>query len=408
MTTKSSSSKFSRNLMLIIFAGSIVGGVSFGIRASLGVFLQPISAEFSWGREVFGLAIGIQMLLWGAFQPIAGAIADRYGTAKVIVCGAILYAAGIALMSLASTPLGAHLTLGIMLGLGMSGSGMWLAFPAVGRAAPVQHRTLALGIVSAMSSFGQFAFVPIGQGLLNEFGWQIALLLLAITSLSMIPMAFPLRGRPNTTEYKQQSLSEAIGEALVHRGYLLLNAGFFVCGFHVMFVSTHLPAYLVDRGLSANVGAWTLALIGLGNIVGSFTAGLVGDFFSKKLILCALYLGRSIIIMAFILLPLSTTNSLIFGVFLGLLWLSTVPITTALVAQIFGPQYLITLSGIVFFTHQIGAFLGSWLGGAIFDLLGSYDTVWWIAILLGIIAAMLHYPIDERPIDRTLPVKNIF
>lgn len=401
--TRSASAGISRSLALIILAGSVIGGLSFGIRSSFGIFLQPVTADLGWSREVFALAIAIQQFLWGAAQPLAGIIADRFGAGRVIVVGGIMYAAGTALMSASSTPLDAHLTIGVLVGLGMAGCGMWVAFAAVGRAVAPERRTFALGIVGAASSLGQFAMVPIGQAFLDAYGWQTALVLLGIVSLAMIPMAGPLRGRAPTATIAPQSFRAAMAEASRHRGYLLLNAGFFVCGFHVLFIGTHLPAYIVDRGLAPEVGAWALALVGLFNIVGSFAAGVVGDRFSKKNILSLLYLGRSIVITGLVLLPASTGNTLLFGAAMGLLWLSTVPITSSLVAQIFGPQYLGTLSGIVFFSHQIGAALGAWLGGSLFDITGSYDITWWTAVALGIFAALIHYPIDERPIERAAP-----
>ena len=338
--------------------------------------------------------------MWGAAQPFAGMIADRFGSGRVIVVGGLMYAAGTALMAWASTPLDAHITVGVLVGLGSAGCGLWIVFAAVARAAPPERRTFALGIISAAGSFGQFAMVPIGQAFLDAYGWQTAFILLGIVSLVMLPMAGALTGRAGTPAVSPQRFRSAMEEAAHHRGYLLLNAGFFVCGFQVVFIATHLPAYVVDLGLPAEVGAWTLALVGLFNIAGSIGAGVLGDRFSKKRILTLLYLGRAIVIAAYVLSPPSVVNTLLFGATMGFLWFSTVPLTTALVAQIFGPQYLGTLSGIVYLSHQTGAFLGAWLGGRLFDITGSYEITWWIAVALGIFAAFIHYPIDERPIER--------
>ena len=394
--------KTGRALAIIIFAGAVIAALSYGVRISFGVFLQPISADLGWGREVFALSIAIQHFVWGAAQPIAGIIADRYGSGRMMVAGCLMYVAGTAFMAWASSPLVAHITAGMLVGFGTAGCGLWIAFAAVGRVVPPERRTFALGIVSVGASAGQFIMVPIGQAFLDAYGWQTAILLLALCALAMLPMAWPLRGKPAAVP-AHQSFREAMSEAVRHRGFLLLNAGFFVCGFQIIFMATHLPAYLVDRGLSAEVGAWTLGTIGLVNIAGSFMAGILGDRFSKKGILCLLYLGRAVAITAFVMLPATPTNALLFAVSMGLLWLSTVPVTSALVAQIFGPQYMATLFGIVFLSHQVGAFLGAWLGGSLYDLTGSYDTIWWINIALGIFAAIVHYPINERPIERTAP-----
>lgn len=402
--TATSSGTYGRRVAIIIAAGSVIAALSFGIRASFGIFLLPISGDFGWGREVFAFSIALSNFLWGAGQPFAGMLADRFGSGRVIVVGGLMYAAGTALMAWASTPLMAHITVGVLVGLGTSCSGLWIVFAAVSRVVAPERRTFALGIVSAATSFGQFAMVPIGQAFLDAYGWQTAFILLAIVALVMVPLAGALTGRADsTTTVRPQKFRIAMAEAARHRGYLLLNAGFFVCGFQVVFISTHLPAYVADRGLPPEVGAWTLALVGLVNIVGSFGAGVLGDRFSKKRILTLLYLGRALVITAFVLLPATTGNTLMFGAVMGLLWFSTVPVTSSLVAQIFGLQYLGTLSGIVLLSHQIGAFLGAWLGGRLFDYLGSYDTMWWIAVALGVFAAIIHYPIDERPIERVAP-----
>ncbi len=397
------SAAFRRQVIVIIAAASVVAALSFGIRSSFGIFLQPVSADLGWGREIFAFSIALSSVLWGAAQPFAGMLADRFGSGRVLAAGALMYAAGIALMAWSSTPLAAHLTIGVLVGLGNAGCGLWIVYAAVARAAAPERRTLAVGIVSAAGSFGQFAVVPVGQAFLDAYGWQTAFVLLGIAALAMLPMAGAITGRAAAPAVAPQRFRAALTEAARHRGYLLLNAGFFVCGFQVIFISTHLPAYVADRGLPAEVGAWTLALVGLVNIVGSIVSGMLGDRFSKKSLLTLLYLGRAVMIAAFVLTPPSVAGTLTFGVVMGLVWFSVIPLTTALVAQIFGSQYLGTLSGIVFLSHQTGAFLGAWLGGRLFDATGSYDVTWWIAVALGLVAAALHYPIDERPLGRAAP-----
>ena len=405
--THNSAARTGRKIAIFIAAGSVIGALSFGIRSSFGIFLQPISADFGWGREVFAFSIALSSFLWGAAQPFAGMLADRFGSGRVLVAGTLMYAAGTALMAWSSTPLLAHLTVGVLVGLGSAGCGLWIVYTAVSRVVAPERRTLALGIISAAGSFGQFAMVPIGQAFLNAYGWQTAFILLGIISLIMVPMAGAITGRAATPTVSPQRFRSAMAEAAHHRGYLLLNAGFFVCGFHVVFIATHLPAYVVDIGLPAEIGAWTLALVGLVNIAGSLVAGVLGDRFSKKSILTLLYLARALVIAVFVLSPPSIASTLIFGAAMGLLWFSTVPLTSSLVAQIFGPQYMGTLNGIVYLSHQTGAFLGAWLGGRLFDLTGSYEITWWIAVGLGIFAAVIHYPIDERPIERVIPAAGV-
>ena len=395
--------KTGRALAIIVFAGAVIAGLSFGVRISFGIFLLPISADLGWGREVFALSIAVQHFIWGAAQPFAGVIADRYGSGRMLVIGCLMYAAWTAFMAWASSPLMAHITAGMLVGFGTAGCGLWIAFAAVGRVVAPERRTLALGIVSVGASAGQFIMVPIGQAFLHAYGWQTAFLLLGLCALAMLPMAWPLRGKPVTADTGQQSFREAMAEAAQHRGFLLLNAGFLVCGFQITFVATHLPASLVDRDLSAEVGAWALGTIGLVNIIGSLMAGILGDRMSKKGLLCLLYLGRAIAVIAFVMFPATPLNAIIFAITIGLLWLSVVPVTSALVAQIFWPQYMATLFGIVFFSHQVGAFLGAWLGGNLYDLTGSYTVIWWINIALGVFAAIVHYPIDERPLERAAP-----
>ncbi|MDA0664295.1 MAG: MFS transporter, partial [Proteobacteria bacterium] len=348
---------------IIIACGGLVLLLSIGIRNSFGIFLQPISAELGWSREVFALTLAIQNLFWGLSQPFAGMIADRYGSGRVMVTGATIYAAGLLLMSASTTPLATHITIGAMIGIGIGGCGFAIVLASVGRSVPPERRAMALGIASALGSFGQFSLLPLGQVLMDGQGWSVTFVVFGMMILLIVPLASMLSGRPAATPAGQSlGFREAMREAAGHSGYLYLNAGFFVCGFHVTFIATHLPAYVSDLGLAPQLGAWALGLVGLFNIVGSLLAGALGDRFSKKYLLSFLYMGRAVVIALFILTPPSTLTVLLFAGSMGLLWLSTVPLTSALVAQVFGTQYMSTLFGIVFLSHQIGAFLGAWLG----------------------------------------------
>lgn len=386
---------------IIIACGGLVLLLSIGIRNSFGIFLQPISAELGWSREVFALTLAIQNLFWGLSQPFAGMIADRYGSGRVMVTGATIYAAGLLLMSASTTPLATHITIGAMIGIGIGGCGFAIVLASVGRSVPPERRAMALGIASALGSFGQFSLLPLGQVLMDGQGWSVTFVVFGMMILLIVPLASMLSGRPAATPAGQSlGFREAMREAAGHSGYLYLNAGFFVCGFHVTFIATHLPAYVSDLGLAPQLGAWALGLVGLFNIVGSLLAGALGDRFSKKYLLSFLYMGRAVVIALFILTPPSTLTVLLFAGSMGLLWLSTVPLTSALVAQVFGTQYMSTLFGIVFLSHQIGAFLGAWLGGRLYVETGSYEIVWWISVALGVMSSLLHWPIDERPAAR--------
>ena len=383
--------------VVVLLAACTVLLVSVGLRSSLGLFLHPMSHDLGFGRSIFAFAIALQNLIWGASQPFAGALADRYGTARMVVIGSILYGAGLLLMSQASDLTTLTLSAGFLVGLGLSGT-FTLVLAAMARAVAPQKRSWALGLGTAAGSLGQFIWVPAGQAFLQNYGWSIALVLLGLCAFVMTPLAAALAGKTDLIGLREQSLGQALREAARHPGYRYLNGGFFVCGFHVAFIATHLPAYLIDQGLEGRVGAWALALVGLFNIVGSYTAGMLGGRFSKKYLLSIIYTSRAIAIAAFVLVPVSTFSTLAFAAAIGLLWLSTVPLTTGLVGQIFGLRYLATLFGIVFFSHQIGAFLGIWLGGVAFDATGSYAAVWWGGVALGVISALLHWPIDERPV----------
>ena len=319
----------------------------------------------------------------------------------MIVTGALIYAAGLLLMSVSMTPLATHITIGVMIGIGIGGCGFAIVLAAVGRSVPPERRAMALGFASALGSFGQFSLLPMGQVLMDGQGWSVTFIIFGMLILLIVPLASMLSGRPAATPAGQAlGFREAMREAAGHSGYLYLNAGFFVCGFHVTFIATHLPAYVGDLGLSPQLGAWALGMVGLFNIVGSLLAGVLGDRFSKKYLLSFLYMARAVVIALFILTPPSTLTVLLFAGSMGLLWLSTVPLTSALVAQVFGTQYMSTLFGIVFLSHQVGAFLGAWLGGRLYVETGSYEIAWWISVALGVVSSLLHWPIDERPAAR--------
>jgi predicted MFS family arabinose efflux permease len=390
----------SRAAVNAIACGAFIVLLSFGIRSGFGLFLQPISLDLGWGREVFALALAIQNLLWGLSQPFVGALADKWGTARTVVGGGLLYALGVYLMSTTTSPAELYFSAGVLIGLGLSGTGFGVVLAAVARSVPPERRSVALGITTAVGSLGQFLLPPIGQALLSAYGWQSALALLAFGSIAMVLAAGGLRGRVQTSGHGHQTIRQALVEAGAHSGYLYLTAGFFVCGWHVAFIAVHLPAYLADGGLSTEVAAWCLALVGLFNVIGSYAAGVLGGRLSKKYCLSFLYAARAVLILAFIMLPLSPASALVFSAIMGLLWLSTVPLTSGLVAQIFGPRYMATLFGIVFLSHQVGSFFGVWLGGYLYDVYGSYDLIWWLSVALGLLAALLHWPIDEREVPR--------
>jgi MFS family permease len=389
-----------RMTSVILICGSIVVLLATGLRTSFGLFLKPMSSQFGWGREIFALAMAIQNLLWGVFQPFAGAVADRWGAGRVVAAGGILYAVGLYIMSVTTSPSELYLGAGLLIALGFSSGGLGVVLGAVGRVARPEQRSWALGIVTAAGSVGQLLVVPMGQAFLTHFGWSGAFQLLGLCTLVMVPLAAAFRRQgEHPDDFREQNLGEALGEARGHRGFWFLTAGFFVCGFHVTFIAVHLPAYLTDQGLAPELGAWSLSLIGLFNIFGSITSGVLGGKMSKKYLLSCLYLLRAVVFFAFIIVPLSTWSALAFSALIGFLWLGTVPLTSGLVAQIFGPRYMTMLFGIVFFSHQVGSFIGVWLGGYLFDATGSYIAVWWLSVALGIMAATLHLPIDERAIS---------
>ena len=385
---------------VLVVCGALILLLGMGTRNSFGLFLQPMSLDLQLPREVFSLAIAIQMIVWGISQPIFGGLADRYGAGRVAVLGGVFYTGGLLLMANATGPLGLHGGAGVLVGLGVSAAGFAVVLGPVGRAFPSEKRSMALGIASAGGSSGQLFMAPIGAALLDSLGWASALLVMAIIAALIIPLALGVRGKSTTDSVSANSLREALKEASRHSGYWLLCGGFFVCGFHVAFIATHLPPFLSDHNLPPMLAATAIAMIGFFNILGTIASGWLGGKFRQKHILSYYYLARAIIIGGFLVFPVTQTSVLIFAGAIGFLWLGTVPLTSGLVAQVFGPRYLGALFGIVFFSHQIGGFLGAWLGGYMFDLTGSYDQVWLIAVGLGVLAAILHWPIADSPILR--------
>jgi MFS family permease len=396
-----SSSADWRTPTVVLVAGGLILTIAMGIRHGFGLFLQPISHDMGWGREVFALAIAVQNLVWGVTQPFAGMIADKYGTARVVLGGMALFVLGLISMAYSHTPTVFILTSGVLIGVGLSGLTFSVISGILGRKFPPEKRSMVLGISAAAGSFGQFAILPLTQWLLSHVGWYGALLAMAGVALLIAPLAAALVERREAQRHGfQQSAGQAMGEALGHRGYMLLTVGFFVCGFQVVFVGVHLPAYLADKGMPAGVAVTALALVGLFNIVGTYIAGWLGGRMPKKYVLSAIYFARAFVFAAFVWFPVSVFTVYAFAVAMGLLWLSTVPVTNGIVAQIFGVRYMAMLTGFTFFSHQIGSFLGAWLGGKFYDLTGSYDVVWYLSIGLAVLAGLINLPIDERTIQR--------
>jgi len=391
-----------RTPLVVIAAGCLISLVGFGVRSVFGLFLEPMTLAQGWSRETFALAMAIQNLFWGLGLPFAGMLADRYGAPKVLAGGAIVYALGVFGMAQAESGLMLQLTGGVLTGLGVAFTAFSLALAAMARVAGPQRRSLALGLGTAAGSLGQVLFSPFGQTLIAGVGWHDALIVLALSSLIILPLAFILPGASaeNDDPLPDLGLGHALREAAGHRGYVLLTIGFFVCGFHVAFITVHFPAYVSDLGLDPQIGAWALSLIGLCNIAGSLLSGAFGQRWSKRCGLAGIYFLRAIAIFVLLISPKTPEVILIFAAVMGILWLSTVPLTTGIVAQIFGVRYMATLFGVVFLSHQIGSFAGVWLGGYLYDAVGSYDAVWWAGVVLGLLAAVLHLPIDERPLVR--------
>jgi len=400
----SSASASWRTPLVIIVCGCAIGMLSFGPRSSFGFFIQPMSREFSWGRDVFGLALAVQNLLWGLGQPLAGAIADRFGALRVMCVGALLYAGGLLTMRYAATPLSLDLGAGVLIGFGLSGCSFNLVLSAFSKLLPPERRGVALGAGTAAGSFGQFLFAPFGVAMIGNFGWQTALMVFAGLMLLIVPLSLALATPPaapgHVPAVGQQSFRTALAEAFGHRSYVLLVLGFFTCGFQLAFITVHLPAYLVDRGIPAQTGGWVIAAIGLFNIIGSLSVGWLQNRMPKRYILSAIYLTRALSIIAFISFPVTTFSAIMFGAISGLTWLSTVPPTSALVAVMFGTRWFATLYGFAFVSHQVGGFLGVLLGGIVFEKFGSYTPIWWLSVLFGVLSALINLPIVEAPVAR--------
>jgi MFS family permease len=389
-----------RTVTLVIVAGCVIGLVTFGVRASLGLFTDPLSSLRGWDREAFAFAIAVQNLVWGLGQPVAGGIADRYGAGRVLAAGGVLYAAGTALMAVSTTPATLALTGGVLIGLGLAGGSFMVVLAAFTRLVPEDRRSWSLGLATAAGSMGQFLFAPLGQAFIDGYGVVTALVLLSGFVVLVPILALALTGSGEASSEPDVPVIQAIRGAMGHPSYLLLTAGFFVCGFHIAFITTHLPPYLTDLGFSGGLAATAIALIGLFNVIGSYTAGVLGGHQSRKYLLSGIYLARAVAFLLFLLIPTTPVVVLAFGAVIGLLWLSTVPLTSGLVALMFGTRNVGMLFGFVFLSHQIGAFIGVWLGGAIYDASGTYDAVWWLSIALGVFAAVVHLPISERRAPR--------
>jgi len=386
----------------VLLCGAAIVTLSMGIRHGFGLFLQPMTMERGWSRETFAFALAVQNLVWGLAGPVAGMWADRFGAWRVLIGGALLYAGGLVTMALASSGAGLTGSAGVLLGMAQSGTTYAVIYGVIARNVAPNRRSWAMGITAAAGSFGQFLMVPVENGLIGSLGWQTALIVLGCTALAIAPLALGLREpahAPHATA-ASQSVRAALHEALANRSFRWLTAGYFVCGFQVVFIGVHMPSYLKDHGLSPDVASASLALIGLFNVFGTYIAGVLGERLAKRHILAAIYLLRSVAITLFVLAPLSPFSVYIFSAVIGLLWLSTVPPTNAIVAQVFGVQYMSMLGGIVFLSHQVGSFAGVWLGGRLYDASGSYDIVWWLAVLLGVLAALANLRVSEAPMAR--------
>jgi MFS family permease len=396
-----------RTPLVIVICGCLVSALAFGPRSSFGFFLTPMSQANGWGRDVFAFALAIQNLLWGIGQPFAGAIADRYGTVRVLCGGALLYALGLAGMAYVAAPATLNLTAGVLIGFGLSGASPLIVIAAFGKLLPERYRALSFGAGTAAGSFGQFLFSPLAVALMGFVGWQDALVLMALMLLFIAPLSLALASSTKTSSSTpaataspapSQTLGQALKQAFGHRSYVLLVLGYFTCGFQLAFITVHMPAYLVDRGLSAQVGGWTIAVIGLFNIVGSLYSGWLSSRLPKRYILAVIYFLRAVAILAFISFPVTPVTAILFGASMGFLWLSTVPPTSSLIQVMFGARWLAMLVGFSFFSHQVGGFLGVLIGGIAFERTGSYDVVWWLSILLGVASALINLPIVEKPV----------
>jgi predicted MFS family arabinose efflux permease len=392
----------------LIVAGCLVAIVNFGVRSTFGFFTVPISDAHGWPREIFSFAMAVHNLVWGLATPVAGMLADRYGSARVLMAGAVIYCIGVLMMAFTETPFMFNVGGGLLVGVGVAFSSFSIVMAALGRIVPPERRSWAFGIATASGSMGQFIFAPLGAALISAYGWQNALIILAGLSLLIILFASPLMiqntsSAPRTAGEADLTMRQAIGTAFGHGSYLLLVSGFFVCGFQLAFIVVHMPPYLTEHGISKEFAGFAMGLIGLFNVIGSYAAGIIGGRHQKHVPLAFIYLLRSGIVAAFVLLPVSNLTTLAFTISMGLLWLSTVPLTMGLVTVMFGTRYMATLYGFVFVSHQLGSFLGVWLGGRLYDQYGSYDIVWWLSVALGVFAFIVHLPIREQRATRFAP-----
>jgi len=389
--------------MVVLLCGGMALTIAVGTRQTMGLYLYPMTTDLSMSRQTFSFAIAIQNLFYGLGQPFSGMIADRFGTARVLVAGAVVYALGLVLMAYSTTGWELALSAGVLIGTALSCCGFSVVYGVVARAFPPEKRSVALGMAGAAGSFGQFVMLPYGQTLITHIGWHNALLTLAVTMLLILPLSTAMveKHAPDPAGHRKQSIGEALREAFGHRGYWLLSIAYTVCGFQVVFIAVHFPAYLIDQHMSAEIGMTALALIGLFNIIGSYVWGWLGGRYTKKYLLSILYLTRSIAIAVFIALPITPVSVYAFGSVIGFLWLATVPLTSGVIAQIFGVRYLSTLTGIAFVFHQVGSVFGVGLGGYLYDATGSYNLMWMLTIAMGVVSAALNLPIDDRAIERT-------
>ncbi len=389
---------------LIIACGCLIAALTFGPRSAMGFFQLPMLAEKGWDRTTFGLAMAIQNLAWGLGTPVFGALADKYGTWRVLALSGFMYCAGLIMMAMSDTPTMLHVGGGLLVGLGVASGSFGIVLAAFARNVAPEQRSFVFGLGTAAGSAGMFLFAPLSQGLITAYGWYDTLVIMSLMMLAIPVLAIPLRGNSRSGMAQQavyeQTVPQALREALAHRSYVLLVSGFFVCGFQVAFITAHFPAYIADIGVDTRYAVIALSLIGFFNIIGSLGAGYIGQRYSKPMFLVFIYLGRSVLVTAFLLLPQTPATVITFSIIMGLLWLSTVPPTNALVAIMFGTRHLGMLGGVVFFSHQIGSFIGVWLGGYLYDRFGTYDPVWWLGVALGIFAAVVHWPIREAPVAR--------
>ncbi|ACR28820.1 MFS transporter [Burkholderia glumae] len=388
---------------LLVIAGGVVMGGALGVRSVQGLFQVPVTLDHGWSREAFGLAFALQNLIWGISQPFTGMIADRFGSARVIFAGSVLYALGLAVMALAASTGAYTLGTGVMVGIALSGTAFGAVYGALSRLFPPEHRSWALGVSGTIGGLGQFVMVPLAQGMIDSFGWVRATFVLAAVMLAVAPLAAWLRDRPLARGAEggdPQTIRAAVREALTHRGFWLLNIGFFACGFQLAFVAAHLPAYLLDHGMSARQASVSLAVIALANTVGTFLCGYAGGLWRRKYLLAGIYFTRVIAMALFVLLPLTPASLYVFSFVTGLIWLGTVPLTSGVVSQVFGVRYIATLFGFVFFGHQLGSFFGVWIGSLVYDAVHSYLPLWYGSMALGVVAGLVHLPINDRSVAR--------